>query len=583
MQKNSPTRKESILRRFLKSTSGSLTPILGLSAIPVFLATGAALDMVRINREQTSFHAAVDTATLAIAADERSATAGLTDAQLAARKAELTELANKFIAANYKSSDPTPPTISTNVTITGQAVTLEASIQFPMTIMQMVGVGDVTLSADSTVKKAMRPIELVMVMDTTGSMASSGKITGAKDAAHKLLSTLYSGTVTASPRSEFIRTALVPFAAGVRLDTAASDFKLNWIDTTGQNPLSKINFDLALAPSTWNNYTAWGKLKSSATANQTWNGCVEARMRGTAALGTDYNINDAEPNQSIGPTLFPAYFAFDAPGTTSTSDTVTSYGYSYLGGTSLTAVGSECNGLTSTQCSSTSTANYQLKQENYRKYDAANIGVESTTNYGPWSGCAVSKVVPMTYDRASVESGIDAMQAAGPTLIAEGLSWGWRAISPGEPLTKVQGSGAIAGSNISNYGDPRWQKIMVLMTDGDNDLSAGSYGYNSTIYSAYGVGGEALINNRIGTQTSSNIMTALDTEMQNACNKIKGQNIELYVAAFGTGISTNTKTRLKACATDLAHYAEASTSADLVSFFDHIGENVLNKSIYVSN
>ena len=56
-----------------------------------------------------------------------------------------------------------------------------------------------------------------------------------------------------------MRVALVPFAAGVRLNKNAYDFNLNWIDTTGANPLSKLNFN----DTTWNNYTTWGKLKTN--------------------------------------------------------------------------------------------------------------------------------------------------------------------------------------------------------------------------------------------------------------------------------------------------------------------------------
>ena len=162
--------------------------------------------------------------------------------------------------------------------------------------------------------KAMRPIELTMVMDTTGSMATDDKITGAKNAARQLLNTIYGGTLAQVPESEYIRVALVPFAAGVRLNPNAYDFSLGWIDTTGINPISKLNFNSSpAAPSSWNNYTVWAKLKKTSSTFQTWNGCVEARMRGTAAAGNDYNVNDVSPTTSLPATMFPAYFAPDTP------------------------------------------------------------------------------------------------------------------------------------------------------------------------------------------------------------------------------------------------------------------------------
>jgi Flp pilus assembly protein TadG len=569
--------KKPIWKRFIKDQSGSVLQILGLSALPMFLATGAAVDMMRASREQAAFYGSVDAAALAIAGDDKSATIGLDAATLATNKTYLEALAKKYILADYRGDTGQAPVISTNVTVTGQSVVLKSSLTFPTTIMSLAGVSSMTINASSTIKKAMRPIELTMVMDTTGSMNSGGKIAGAKSAAHTLLNTIYAGTAAATPRSEFLRVSLVPFAGAVRLDTNGYDFEQSWIDTAGANPLSRLNFDAA-APAAWNNFYAWSRLKATNSTNQTWNGCVESRARGTASSGTDYNANDVAPTALDPNTLFPAFFSLDTPTNSSNSSI---YGNNFIGNTGTP---NEYTGLAAAVTSSYTNPNLWIKQQNWRKYDGRLVGTEAAPNNGtgPWTNCAVSKVVSMTYDRGSVETGIDAMTASGPTLIAEGLAWGWRTISSGAPFTKVQGSGSIPASTISPYGDPRWQKVMILMTDGDNDLGAGSYGYNNTTYSAYGFGGDATTLNRFGTTDSNAIMTELDNQMLNVCQKIKDSGIELYVTSFGTGVSTTTKNRLKACATDASHYANSTTPGDLVSFFDHVGANVLNKMIYVS-
>lgn len=565
------------IRRYFENTSGSAAQVFALSALPIFAALGVAVDGARIAQEHANFFAAVDSAALAITADERSAVSSLSGAELSERMALLSQITKDYVTTNYDASSASMGDLTTDLTITGSAVTVTASLEVPMTFMKVFGLDDFTLNAEVTVKKAMRPIELMMVMDTTGSMASGGKITGAKDAAKNLLTTLYSGSLAAEPRSENIRIGLVPFAGAVRLDTAHPDFDLDWIDTTGANPLSKLNFDHAPAtPAVWNNYYAWSRLKVNSSTFHTWNGCVEARMRGTAAANTDYNANDIAPASATPATLFPAYFNFDAPST--------SFGVSYVSTGTTTTPNTECYQLTSTQCSSTATADRRIKQENYRKYDGTVIGAEAVGASGPWSYCAVSKIVPMTYDRATVEAGINAMTASGPTLIAEGLAWGWRAVSKTEPLTQVQGSGSIPSATLSNYNDVKWRKVIVLMTDGDNDLSAGNFGYNNTVYSAYGTAGEPTANNRFSSTSSSGaIMTALDNEMLNVCSKVKAAGISLYVASFGSGVSTTTKARLQTCSSGTGYYAHAATSSDLITFFNHIGEDVLNKSIYVSN
>ena len=565
-------------KRYLRDHAGTTTAIFGIAAIPVFAGVGVAVDMSRANMEKTAFHSALDSAALAIAADDRSSTLGLSESQIADREAELLILAQKYVDQNHKVTDYSIHITDLDVEITGADVKLTASAEFPTTIMSLFGIETIDLDFESTIKKAMRPIELVMVMDTTGSMASGGKITGAKNAAKSLLSTLYNGSLSAAPQNEYLRTALVPFSGAVRLNPSAFDFKLDWIDTTGANPLSKNNLNaVSGTPAAWNNYYAWSQVKRTSSAYHTWNGCVEARMRGTAAAGTDYNTNDAAPVTTTPATLFPAYFNPDTPGS--------SYGANYITGTSTStsAVGSECAGLTSTVCSSTSTTNLYQKQENWRKYVNTNIGAESSSATGPWTNCTASAIVPLTYNRSKVEAGIDAMAATGPTVIPEGLAWGWRVLSPTEPFTKVEGTASIASANVSVYNDVRWQKIMVLMTDGDNDPGAGSYSLNGTTYTSYGFQNEALATNRFGTNSTSSVVPALDTAMTTLCTNVKATGVKLYVAAFGTGISTATKNRLKACASGPEYYAEATTSAALTTFFNHIGQDVINKSIYVSN
>ncbi len=577
------------LKAFLRETSGNVILMMGLSAIPIFLAAGAAVDAARITQEQAMFHAAAESAALAVATDDRSATEGLSTADKAARIVVLEGFALEYLKANYESSAAAQGEITVHVTVTGQEVNLKSDLRFPTTLMSLAGIDEVILHADTSVKKAMRPIELVMALDTTGSMDTSNKLVDAKAAAHTLLTTLFEGSLASKPRSEFLRVGLVPFSGAVKLDKAAYDFNINWIDTGGTGPYSKLNLNaIGTTPAAWNNYYAWSQLKSNATTYQSWNGCVETRKNGSTVT-TDYNVNDVAPVSTSPDSLFPAYFNPDAYGTTVA---INSYGTSWIGGTSTSAVGSECLGLTSGAsgtCASTSTTNIYVKQENYRKYidfvagtESANPATTTSSYLGPWGGCAVSKMVPMTYDRAKVETGIDAMRSHGITVIPEGLAWAWRAISPTEPFTKVEGSGSLAATTLAPYGDPRWQKILVLMTDGDNNVNSGSYTLNDTRYSAYGFGSESLTNNRFGTTSSSGHDTALDTYMSSLCTKIKAAGITVYVASFGTDVSAASKTKLSNCSSGTGYYTHASTGPALQAFFDHIGQDVLNKSIYVS-
>ena len=212
------------LKAFRNNCLGSVTQITAVAALPMLLCAGAAIDTVRINREQVAFDAAVDSAALAVAADDRASLAGLSDSQVTARIAELEEFAKKYMAENYTPQYGSSQEMDVDIDITGAAIDLTASHTFPTTIMSLTGIDEIELSSHSQIMKAMRPIEMVLVMDTTGSMATDDKIGGAKTAARNLLSTVYGGSAASVPESEYLRVALVPFAAGVRLNPNAYDF-----------------------------------------------------------------------------------------------------------------------------------------------------------------------------------------------------------------------------------------------------------------------------------------------------------------------------------------------------------------------
>jgi Flp pilus assembly protein TadG len=636
MTEGTHVRKGTLIRtmkRYLGDSSGNISLFFGLAAIPLLLAVGAGLDTARINREHTTFHAAVDTAAIAIAGDVRSATDSTGNVP-AANLSALQLLAKEYIKSNYSPDKTFAGEVNVDLSITGSKIKIDAKLDFPTTIMKLVNIDSVALQTSSTVEKAMRPVELVLVMDTTGSMGSSGgtvngqyKIYWAKQAAHDLLAKIYSGTRTAMPRSEYLRVALVPFAAAVRIDPTTSGVS-NWVDTAGTNPLSKVNF----SDPTYNNYNAWAKLRNSSnTANLTWNGCLETRARGSAALGTDYNANDTAPSSVTPATMFPAYFAPDMPSirdTTSYDGLGTpgrwrkySFYNSYIAedststainlGTAVTK--GETAGLTPVQKASftpvNSTTNplavatMQFRMKNAPKYVNAVMPGGETGN-GPWAGCAATPIVPMTFDRETVEVAIDAMTARGATVIPEGLAWGMRVISPSAPFTTVSGSGAIPSSTIASYNNPRWQKVMLLMTDGENDLapglddvtSSGGYTTNertymnapvtrkvgSISYSAYGYPQATGGNNRFAFADVDQAETSLNDDLLNVCSKVKANNVALYVTSFGSGVGAPTQTLLSSCATAPSYYKHSSDGIGLSAFFDQVGQDVLNKMVFIS-
>jgi hypothetical protein len=621
-------------KQFFRNSCGGMSVGMGLTMIPLLLAAGVGVDTVRLTREQAAFQTALDSAVIALAADDRSAVEGLTDTPGSNPPAGprtdrinlLKDYAMKYVNSNYTREKGSNAEIKLHLEITGGKINLKARHTFPTTFMRLAGIDTMELGFEAEVEKAMRPVEVVLVMDTTGSMAETitvntplpagvtsssqinTKIESAQFAAKKFLDNLYTGTLSVKPSSPYIRVALVPFAAAVRLDTAETDvdfFDPSWIDINGDNELSRIHFmgSSNTPPSTWNNFTAWSSIRETAGKAHTWNGCVEARRYGT---GTgNLHINDDEPNPATPATLFPAYFSPDVFGIS--SDKSNDYGANYIGATRTASswgpwylkkgkwvrdvtgyTGTrECLGLG--QCNAEDETSDQSlllnQQENYLKYVDAVLGTEAASSSGgPWQNCTKTPIIPLTYDRGTVVTAINAMKASGNTVISEGVAWGNRVLSPSEPFTHVKGYGTAAETAkavIAPYNSPRWMKVMLLMTDGDNNVNSNTKTFNRSSYSAYGLQREpAGSTNRFepgfSPEASINRFTTA------ACNMVKANNVTLYVSSFGDDILESTKTMLRGCATKTEYYRHADTANDLVAAFDHFGTDTVNKMVYVS-
>ena len=155
------------------------------------------------------------------------------------------------------------------------------------------------------------------------------------------------------------------------------------------------------------------------------------------------------------------------------------------------------------------------------------------------------------------------MEARGATMINLGLAWGWRMLSPrwtgmwGGVMDSTEPQLPLA------YDHPGMNKVIILMTDGDN-----TFGSNN--YTAYG----RLSDGRISTNQTTAENT-LDTRTANLCTTIKNKNILLYTIALGTGISTASKTMLKNCATSPAYAFVSPSGSELQTVFTTIA-NQLN-------
>lgn len=396
-------------KAFLQDDRGNVAVIFALCLIPIMISVGVAVDLSRalVLRERLS--QAIDAAALAAGASMN-----MTSTQQS-------NYIQKYIEANYQTNS-VGNIESLSVKEANDVITVTASSKMSTAFLGIIGYNSLVVNASTEVMRNVTGLELVMVLDNTGSMSGS-KLKNLKTSAHKLVDILY-GKETNPP---LLRIGLVPFSAAVNVGTGS--LSQGWIDDAGQSTLAKNKMD-------------WGGSLNTVMdlynqiPNRSWNGCVEARMM-------PYDTTDDAPTSAD--TKFQPYFAPDE---------------------------SDKGGYSNNYLKDKGKGNANKRQRDVTKYNGKSVG---NSSLGPLKGCTTAPVTALTNNRTTVDNSIDAMTASGYTHIPVGVVWGWRLVSPDEPFTEGK-----------SYSDQQWKKAMVILTDGENTIDAqnndngsnyGAYGY----------------------------------------------------------------------------------------------------------
>jgi Flp pilus assembly protein TadG len=531
------------LRAFAHDKRGNVAILFGIALIPLLLAVGAAVDYGRVIMVRDRMSDAADASALAIGS-----WTGLTQAQL-------TTKAQQFFAANYPPSNL--GTVGTlNVAFAGDNIDVSVSGSVPTTFLKLANIDSLPATATAVITKKENNLEVVLVLDTTGSMAqtlgSSTKISALKSAAKQMVSTLFSGQAT----STTVKIGIVPFAAAVNVGADKLTSHPEWFDlnsySTSNASADPIAFE-DLDKNTNNGGVSTIKLYSgnsySSTSmslkNRSWAGCVRER---SANNNTTYELTDAAPSSSDPTSRWVPYFAPDEADRTS-GTTGTSYANNYLS-----------DGSYGTACvkNDTSSPTDTRRQCFTGKYKNVNV---SSTSTGPDFNCPPASILAMTNDSSPINNEIDSLQAKGSTVLPAGLLWGWRVISPGPPFTEGV-----------DYSNDKYTKAIVLMTDGENDVGGGSNGVDESYYNAFGFAR----NGHLGSTSGSNAESTLDSKTLTVCNAVKNLGVRLYT--IGLGVTSASQTLLTNCAsTDNQGnklYYNAPTSDQLASIFQDIAQGL---------
>ena len=508
------------LKRFTRSESGMTLPLLAVSLVALTAFTGIAIDTGRMQMVQSKLQFSLDAAGLA---------AGST-----VSTASLTSETAKYLDSNfngYMGATLTGSSVTANSTNTIFA--LSATATLPTSFMGVVGINTITVTANSQISRAVTGLELVMVLDNTGSMSqtaggSVSKIQALQSATTTLVNTLFNGQTTSTNGKLWV--GIVPFTQGVNIGTSNP----GWMNTT---------YDNALATMPVTQGPGWGPTS--------WYGCVDARQNG-------YDVTDDPPSTSNTNTLFEQYYwpsdniNYGSPYNNSPNSNYNNWAYP----TYNKCVTSHGHTTCSTVSSCTVSGSTSCTVNGYTYASPLN-----ETGVGPNALCP-QQVTPMTNNATTLLTSINAMTAQGDTLISEGLVWGWRMLSP---RWQGQWGGTMNANGLPlAYNTPGMVKAVVLVTDGENtidNLAHGAYWF--------------LENDRAGSTNGTTAVNNLDSKALQVCNAMKAQGIYIYTIGLGTNGGINTS-ELQSCATAVNYYFASPTTTQLQGIFSSIGDSLSN-------
>jgi len=558
------------LKRLCKDDRGTLAAIVGLAIIPLFAAIGLAVDGARGYMLKSKLSYAIDAAGLA------GGRAFDTDSR--------EEDIMMFFEANFPPGYMNAELAEGNPIITfndeENTVTIVASATLPTRFMSVAGVHEMTVSARTVIKRELQGMELVLVMDNTGSMRGGGKMDAMKDAAVDLVDILYGDRETVTN----FWVGVVPYAANVNIGSQHDDWLITQAydeDAAWQNADPDSDIDFGYHPDHYQ--------------PTTWKGCVEAREfprdsnDDTPDLESWYpylwrtTLNNFENPDWVDPG------DYDDDGDVDEDDAAAYVEDNFdpnvpaTWGAHLTG-DNEWNpdGLES-----------ELKLDN---------DLYQNNGTGPNLGCGPA-ITPLVSSKTTVLAAIEDMAPwhRGGTMANVGLAWGWRVLSP---RWRGLWDGDLPEELPLDYDAPNMNKVIILLTDGNNewydwpgpgdgacsqsppqpfgglpgknnfdpDTKCNEFKnlYPGADYTAYG----RLSEGRLGTTNFSTAQSVLDDRMLDMCETMKAQDIIMYTITFGGTPDAGTQQLYRDCATEEDMYYHAPTNSQLQQVFVTIADEL---------
>ncbi|ODT77456.1 MAG: hypothetical protein ABS76_27110 [Pelagibacterium sp. SCN 64-44] len=195
------------IRRFLADRSGNVAIIVALSFFPLLVIAGGATDIARYEAFRVQLQSGVDRAALAAAA-------------LNQTKPTQTTVRDYLKVIDFL--DDVTLDIQEQVRLNSKSVTVNARYAMPTAFLPLIGIETLDVVASASAEERRSNIELSLMLDFSGSMASNSKYSRLKTAATAFIDAILTEQTKATTTIN-----IVPYAGQVSVGKTAFDALVN--------------------------------------------------------------------------------------------------------------------------------------------------------------------------------------------------------------------------------------------------------------------------------------------------------------------------------------------------------------------
>ena len=500
--------QRSLFARLARDAAGNTLAIVAASIAPILAMVGGGIDMGRSYLAESRLQQACDSGVLA--ARKKLGSAAVITGEV---PDEVAEIGERFFNINYRDGAYGTENREFDMTLEDDySISGAASADVPTTIMGIFGFTNVAVAAECQARLNFSNTDVMMVLDTTGSMAQ----TNPGDAVPKIVAlkstvTAFFAQIEASRKAGTrVRYGFVPYSTNVNVGDLLKDEWMvqDWSYQSRELNIGNIKSGL---------YTYQPVARNVADRRTASNGCIEERK--TYEI-TDYDNVDLGRAMDLDIDLVPT------PGN---SDSQWRPMYPRL--VYDRAIRWDGSGSFSSAMATTSNEYF-------------NPGLAG------YAACPPAATKLQSFSLGTLTSYLASLKPRGSTYHDIGMIWGGRLLSP---------TGIFADENADQFGKPT-SRNLIFLTDGETaplDIS----------YASYGV--EPLDKKRWSPASPRTLTETVEARLAFACQQVRKKNITIWVIAFGTELSP-----LLANCGGPGHAFEASDSAKLNQAFDDIARSI---------